>query len=150
MWRPREQVEEKQLQDHRHCRKGRGQISDSVYLQPPKRPVVSTELIDYPKLSRSNHLDHSLWGSTSEKGNLRYNNEAIHIFGDLTAGEAKRTAAFKDMRKTLQNIAGVRFGFRHPTTFRITMPGKEQHRFADPQKAIDYVKSASSETTDSE
>ena len=72
--------------------------------------------------------------------------KAIHIFGDLTAVEAKRRAAFNDVRKTLQNNAGAQFGFRHPATFRITMPSREERHFTDPQKAMDFVMSASSKS----
>lgn len=96
------------------------------------------------------HVKEQILHIAREKRSLRYNNKAIHIFGDLTAGKANRRVAFNGVRKTLQNIVGARFCFRHPATFRITMPGGEEHRFMDPQKAMDYVKSASSGTIDSE
>ncbi|KAL2095569.1 hypothetical protein ACEWY4_007717 [Coilia grayii] len=96
------------------------------------------------------HVKEQILRLAREKGDLTYNDRAIHIFGDLTAGEAKRRAAFNDVRKILQNIAGARFGFRHPATFRITMPGGEERRFTDPEKAMDFVKSASSASPDSD
>lgn len=96
------------------------------------------------------HVKEQILRRAREKGDLIYNGKAIHIFGDLTAGEAKRRAAFNDVRKILHNIAGARFGFRHPATFRITMPGGEERRFTDPEKAMDYVKSASSKSPSSD
>lgn len=75
-----------------------------------------------------------------EKRSPLLKEQAIHIFGDLTDGEA----AFNNARKALQYIAGARFGFGHPTTFRFTLPGGDEHRFIDPQKAMDYIKSAPS------
>lgn len=90
------------------------------------------------------HVKEQILRLAREKGDLAYNDKAIHIFGDLTAGEAKRRAAFNDVRKILQNISGARFGFRHPATFRITLPGGEERRFTDPEKAMDFVKSTSS------
>lgn len=87
------------------------------------------------------HVKEQILRLAREKGSLRYKKQAIHIFGDLTAGEARKRAAFNTVRKSLQNIDGARFGFRYPATFRITLPGKDEQRFTDPQKAMDYVKS---------
>lgn len=70
---------------------------------------------------------------------LSFNGRAIHIFPDLTAAEAKRRAAFGDVRKRLREIEGARFGFRLPAKFRITLPGEKERVFTDPQLALDYV-----------
>lgn len=74
----------------------------------------------------------------------------MHIFPDLTAAEAKRRAAFVDVRKRLREIQGARFGFRLPATFRITLPESKVRMFTDPQLAVDYVVSTVCDSDDHE
>ena len=78
------------------------------------------------------HVKEQIIRLAREKGDLAYKEKAINIFGDLTAGEAKRRAAFNDVRKTLQNIAPLRSESQCPAEKSVV-----------PQKAMDYVKSAS-------
>lgn len=71
-------------------------------------------------------------------------------FPDLTAAEAKRRAAFGDMRKQLREMQGARFGFRLPTMFCITLPGAKERMFTNPQLALDYVVSTVRNSDDHE
>lgn len=89
------------------------------------------------------HVKEEILRLSKEKGALEYNENAIYISGDLTAAEAKKRAAFSDVRKMLQNIPDARFGFRYPATLRITLRDKEEQRFKDPKKALKYVQLAS-------
>ncbi|KAK2829723.1 hypothetical protein Q7C36_017713 [Tachysurus vachellii] len=73
------------------------------------------------------------------RGPLRFNDAYITILPDYTASVAKARAAFTDMRKLLRNRQGVRYGLLFPTRLRITH-GEEDIEFADPNKAMAYVK----------
>lgn len=81
-----------------------------------KRSPYSTELTGYYKQNRGqiNHRGPSSSGFTISTSmshkvkTLTFNGRRIHIFHDLTASEAKRRAAFRDMRKQLHDIHGAR------------------------------------------
>ncbi len=75
-----------------------------------------------------------------QQGKLTYKGKPVFLFPDLTASEAKKRAAFCEVRKYLRNVQGARFGFRHPDRFQITLPGNTEQLFTDPQKAMEYVK----------
>lgn len=72
---------------------------------------------------------------------LSFNGRPVYIFPDLSAAEAKRRAAFGDVRKRLRRIKGARFRFHLLAKFRITLPGEMEHIFSNPQLAVDYVTS---------
>uniref|UniRef100_A0A8C9XNH6 L1 transposable element RRM domain-containing protein n=1 Tax=Sander lucioperca TaxID=283035 RepID=A0A8C9XNH6_SANLU len=85
------------------------------------------------------HVKEQILRLAQEKRRLLHKDKPVHIFTDFTAAEAKRRAAFNEARRALQNISGARFGFRHPATFRITLPGGTEYRFTDPQKPLFFA-----------
>lgn len=89
------------------------------------------------------HVKEQIFRRVREKGALLYKEQTIYISGDLSVAEAKKRAAFNNVRKVLQNIPDARFGFRYPATFRVTLRDRDEQRFTDPGKAMKYVQSAS-------
>lgn len=73
------------------------------------------------------------------RGPLRFNDAHITILPDYTASVAKARAAFTDVKRLLRNRQGVRYGLLFPAQLRITH-GEEDKEFADPNKAMAYVK----------
>ncbi|GAA6107511.1 uncharacterized protein LOC124626348 [Tachysurus ichikawai] len=63
----------------------------------------------------------------------------ITILPDYTASVAKARAAFTDVRSLLRNRQGVPYGLLFPARLRITHK-EEDKEFADPNKAMAYVK----------
>lgn len=73
------------------------------------------------------------------RGPLRFNDAHFSILSDYTASVAKARAAFTDVRKLLRKRQGVRYGLLSPARLHITH-GEEDKEFADPNKAMAYVK----------
>lgn len=71
-------------------------------------------------------------------GPIRFNDAHITILPDYTASMAKARAAFTDVRRLLRNRQGVRCGLLFLARLRITHG--EDKEFADPNKAMAYVK----------
>lgn len=70
---------------------------------------------------------------------LHFNGGPVNIFPDYTASVARARAAFTEVRGLLRGREGVRYGLLFPARLRITH-GEEDKVFADPGKAMDYVK----------
>lgn len=85
------------------------------------------------------HVHELILHQACQLQSLSFNGHPIHIFSDLTATEAKRGAAFRDMRKRLHEIEGARFGFHLPAKFCITPPRAKESMFIDPQLTLYYV-----------
>ncbi|KAL2082772.1 hypothetical protein ACEWY4_022590 [Coilia grayii] len=96
--------------------------------QPPRPFIIRVHYF---------HVRELILRQARQLQSLSFNGRAIHIFPDLTAAEAKRRAAFGDVRKRLREVEGARFWFRLPAKFRITLPGAKERMFTDPQLALD-------------
>uniref|UniRef100_A0A672RWL7 L1 transposable element RRM domain-containing protein n=1 Tax=Sinocyclocheilus grahami TaxID=75366 RepID=A0A672RWL7_SINGR len=99
--------------------------------QPPRPFIIRVHFY---------HIREQILQRARQNGRLTYKGKPVFLFPDLTANEAKKRAAFGEVRKYLRNVQGARFGFRHPARFRITLPGNTEQLFTDPQKAMEYVK----------
>lgn len=119
-------LEEKPLLDRAHRTLQAKPRSD----QPPRPFVIRVHYC---------HIRELILRQARQGKALSHNGRPIHIFPDLTASEAKRRAAFGDVRKRLRDIQGARFGFRYPARFRITLPGMSERSFTDPQLAMNFV-----------
>ncbi|KAL1268574.1 hypothetical protein QQF64_033937 [Cirrhinus molitorella] len=65
---------------------------------------------------------------------------SVSFFPDLTSKVARARAAFGNVRRQLQGIPGIKFGFLHPARLRVTYDGLEK-QFNRPDEAEAYVKS---------
>lgn len=94
-----------------------------------------------PFIIRVHHGDvkDSILRISSQKRQLSYQGKRVHIFPDFPPEVTKKRAAFTEARQLLKNVRDVRFGFRYPATFRITL-GEEENSFTDPVQAVSYIK----------
>lgn len=99
--------------------------------QPPRPFIIRVHFF---------HIREQILQAARQEGRLTYKGKPVFLFPDLTANEAKKRAAFGEVRKFIRNVEGARFGFRHPARFRITLPGNTEQLFTDPLKAMEYVK----------
>lgn len=91
--------------------------------QPPRPFVIRVHYF---------HIHELILRQERQLKSISSNGRPIHIFPDLTAAEAKRRAAFGDVKKRLREIEGARFGFRLPVKFHITLPGAKERMFSAP------------------
>ena len=70
---------------------------------------------------------------------ISFNGKAIHVYPDFTAAVMKKRNAFMEVKKRLRSIEGARYGLRYPATLRVTLPGRREHTFDDPNAALEFV-----------
>lgn len=106
--------------------------------QPPRAFVIRVHYF---------HIRELILRQARQMRSLTVDGRPVHVFPDLSSTEAKRRAAFGDVRKRLRAIHGARFGFRYPAKLRITLPGEAERSFTDHQLAMDYVLSKTANST---
>lgn len=72
-----------------------------------------------------------------EKGQLKFNDELIHIYPDYSAAVRKKRRVFDDVKKELKDRA-IHYDLLYPATLKITFNGKPLH-FKTPDEASAFL-----------
>lgn len=102
-------------------------IGEDIFPKPPELDRAHRTPAPKPAQGqRSRDKERVLRWARSQKGDIKFKDNRILFFPDMSASLAKQRAAFQDIKVKLHN-AGIMFALRHPARLCITVDGNKHH-----------------------